>query len=72
MFRRTLRAPQSSLHWAEVRNNITPGFSYVDYCSWVISFNCPNEFGQKATEFLNEIDRTLAALVFQKDEAKPR
>ena len=35
--------------------DVRPGVSYVDDCSWVISFNSQAEFKRKATELLDEV-----------------
>ena len=54
----------------EALKDIQPGISYVDDCSWVISFNNQAEFRRGATTLLDEVDRNLTAHGFKMDEAK--
>jgi hypothetical protein len=59
-----------ALTLANALRELPDGISFVDDCSWVISFTKQKDFQEQATALLNEVDTTLGEHGFKMDEDK--
>jgi ribonuclease HI len=59
-----------ALTLANAVRELPDGISYVDDCSWIISFTKQRDFQEQATTLLDQVNSTLAEHGFKMDEAK--